>query len=347
MLKKTGFGLLLFGCLLVAIFFAYRFVTKSDGLGKWQVDGQDASHAVIADDELSKVGFSQSEAPPSLPKVDAVNLRFRQLAGELRKTYRSGGLPARIRIQGELAKLWRSEPPSVESLLNEVREADAPKDHRVYFAKVLRNQIKRRAYDENEFAVAIAGLQMIIESESEEALFRSEVAMILTTVDQSDETIQTVLPLMDHSDDETATRAVSALCNTTSPVAIESLYDFVQDYENLQQAKPLALATALAPLSTVKDYDVVPVIQGVVSSTDDFDLIRTTLQCLMRVPSSQAVIEAIITAYDSSERIPEQTAYIQHLCRVALEQHGKFIQENELMLNQSTTKQLQKIRRDQ
>jgi hypothetical protein len=342
--KKGIAGLLFLGGLLVATFLAYRFVTKSDDVKNERIETQETSQALPAITQSPELPPSQPEKRivPRLPDGAPVNPRFKQLVDELSKTYRPGGLPARIRIQGELAELWRSEPPSVESLLNEVQKADAPDDHRVYFAKVLRNQIKRRAYDDAEHSVAIAGMQEIVDSESEDALFRSELSMLLTTVDQSDKIIETVLPLMNNPSDETATRAVTALCNTTSPLAIESLYGFVQDYENLEQVKPMALAAALAPLSTVKDYDVVPVIQGVVSSTYNFDLIRTSLQCLMRVPSSQAALEAIAIAYDSSGRIPEQSAYIQHLCRAALEQHSTFLQKNESQFDSSTNRAVSK-----
>lgn len=265
----------------------------------------------------------------------------------LRATYRPGGLPARIRLQDQINKSFSANPPSAEQMLGLIKDVDAPDESRIYFAKVLRNQIKRRAYDEAELADAVSGLQEVVNSTAQSELFRSELAMLLTTVDQSDQTIQAVLPLMDSSDDETATRAVAALCNTTSPLAIESLYDFVQDYANLEQSKPKALATALAPLSTVNEYDIVPVIQEVVSLTDDFDLMCTSLQCLMRVSPSQAALKAIVTTYDSANKIPEQTAYIQYLCRTALEQRSEFIQINETTLDQSLIEAIHDIRRKQ
>jgi hypothetical protein len=347
--NKKGIIGLFVGCLLVVAFFAYRFVTKSDAAKNERIETQETSQALPAITKSPELPPPPPEERivPRLPDGAPVNPRFKQLVDELSKTYRLGGLPARIRIQAELAELWKSEPPSVENLLDEIQKTEAPQDHRVYFAKVLRNQIKRRAYDTNELAVAVDGLQTIIKSEPEDALFRSEVAMILTTVDQSDKTIESVLPLINNPSDETATRAVAALCNTTSPLAIKSLYTFVQDYENLEQVKPMALAAALAPLSTVDSYDIVPVIQGVVSSTEDFNLMRTSLQCLMRVPSSQATITAILIAYDSASKIPEQTAYIQYLSKAALEKHASFLRDNKSKLDQATMEKLQRIRGNQ
>lgn len=275
---------------------------------------------------------------------ESLSPRFRQLADELSKAYRPGRISARIRIQNELAELWRSEPPSVKDLLAEIGNADAPEVYRVYFAKVLRNQIKRRAYDDAERSAAISELQGVISSQSEPEQFRSELSMLLTTVDQSDATISTVLPLMNSSDDETAARAVAALCNTTSPMAIEGLYDFVQGHEKFQKTKPNALATALAPLSAVPEYDVVPIIQGIVSTTDDINLLRTSIQCLGRVPPSKAVLEVIVTAHDSASKISGQAPYLEYLSRAALGAHADYIKENQQTIETSLLDKIQKIR---
>lgn len=287
---------------------------------------------------------NQKTNAPIVVKKEWSSETIKQLES-LKQSYRPGGLPSRIRIHDQLSKLFAAQLPSVEQMFSLISDADAPEEYRIYFAKVLRNQIKRRAYNDNELSVAIERMQNIVRLESDAALFRSKLAMILTTVDQSDKTIQTVLPLLKNVNDETAARAVAALCNTTSPLAVESLYNFVQNYADLQQTKPNALASALAPLSTVKNYDIVPIVQDVLSSTDNFDLMRTSLQCLIRVPSSQSVVEAVVTAYDSSNKMPPQKrSYLHFLCRTTLKKHSKFIQKNKSVLNQVLIEKIQQIK---
>lgn len=261
----------------------------------------------------------RSNSPADIAKI---------IAG-LKDTYRPGGLPARIRIQAELDAVWATNPPTALLLTELIKDESAPTEFRLYFAKVAKNYIKSRAFDETALTAALSDVRAVLLGENNQpGIFRAELAVVLTAVDQSDKTINAVAPLLNTTNDDQALRAVSALASTTSTLAQDSLLQFVQQADAPLEQRPKALMAALAPLTSTHPNQIVPILAQVAQKTEDFKTYSAALFCLGRAPSSQAVLEAIASSFDSASRFTTNRARAQQLCRSAAQHHTRFAAEN-------------------
>ena len=282
-----------------------------------------------------------SEEPPSPTLQAGQTAREKALLQALSASFDSGSLASRIRLQSELNQYWQEHPPSADQLCMLIANNSAPPALRIYIAKVFRNQVKRRSFDEAATSNAYRHIRGVIADDAGNPEFRADLANVLTTVDQSDETIQAVTPLLSSSD-VVAAKAVSALCHSTNPLAIDAVYAFATDNPDLAKTKPSALAAALAPLSTT-DRDIVPTISHVVTSTDDFDLYRAAVQSLIRLPPSSAALAAISHAHAAAPSFGDQQPVAEHLCRVAAEQFLERLRRQTGEIEQDKIKQLEEL----
>jgi hypothetical protein len=252
----------------------------------------------------------------------------------LHASYESGGVVSRIRLQEDLKQLWQQNPPSAQDLTELIGDEDAPAEFRVYIAKVFRNEVKRRKFDADATNEAFASLRRLVADDNWSADFRADLANILTTVDQSDETIRAVSPLLEQND-AVAVKAVSALCNTANPLAIDTLHAFVTENPEIIETNPRALAAALPPLATT-EKDVLPVIERAVNETDDFDLYRAAVQALMHTESSPAVLDAVAQAYAAAPRFGARQKHAEHLCQAAARKHSRYFESNKDRIDRGT-----------
>lgn len=256
------------------------------------------------------------------------------LLDDLRAAYAANNLPVRIRIQDQLSKAWEANPPTTTALLNQIRDNQSPSEYRIYFAKALANRIKMQMYGESEIATAVAELRSIIGSASDPPAFRVDLANILTSVDQSGRAVQAIAPLLSESDDETAVKAVAALCRSTNELAVECVLAFAKT-DDLLKTKPLALLSALGPLSTTTN-DVSPLLTQIVGTTDDFRIYAGAVQCLISARSSSGVLDAIAESVNAASRFPNQHAQSIRLCAAAARKHERFFQEHKTGLDTGT-----------
>ena len=280
------------------------------------------------------------ETPFATPQAGSSD-REKQLLQALSASFDSGSLASCIRLQNDLSQYWQENAPTADQLTTLIADEDAPPAFRIYIAKVFRNDVKRRSFEETAISNAYQNIRGVIADDAGDPEFRADVANVLTTVDQSDETIQAVTPLLSSSD-TVATKAISALCHTTNPLAIDAVYTFATDNPDLANTKPNALAAALPALSTT-DREIVPTISHVVTSTANFDLYRAAVQSLIRLPPSSAALAAISQAHAATPRFGTRQPVAEQLCRVAAEQHLKRLRRQEGAPDLDKIKQLEEL----
>ncbi|ABW67976.1 hypothetical protein [Desulfosudis oleivorans] len=264
-----------------------------------------------------------------------------ELLENLRSSFGTGTIASQIRLQHQLSQYWESNPPSAEELTSLISDTKAPEAFRIYLAKVLRNKIKKQSFSTEATSNTYSKMRDIIANAANRPDFRAKLANVLTTVDQSDETVRAVTPLL-LLDDESAAKAVSALCNTTNPLAVDTLYDFVTSSQDLMKTKPRALMAALPPLSTT-DKDVLPVVNRVVNTTKNFDLYRSAIQALIHSKSSPAVLESIAKAFDVAPRFGKRQAQAELLSKAAARQHVQLFRGIKNELDTNTTETIEKL----
>lgn len=245
----------------------------------------------------------------------------------LAKSYQSGALPVRIRLQDQLSRHWDENPPAAAELLALVGDRSLPAEMRTYLARTFANRVRVQAYSEGEQEAALAQMRALVSSEAEDAVLRADLANVLTTIDPSDEAVKAVTPLLSQSDTQAVIKAVNALSKTTNPLAIEAAYEFAQNDEALLKSNPTALLAALAPLSTT-DKDVTPMLNRIIQQTDDFKLYAGAVQCLIHAKPTPAVLDSIATAYAATQRFPQYTEQARHLCRAAAQKHAHLFRAN-------------------
>jgi len=235
---------------------------------------------------------------------DTATKEVQQLCDDLKKTYRPGGLPARIRIQGEISDRWEKTPPSTQGVIQQIEAADAPEEYRIYFAHTLRNYIKRARYTEQAGNEAVDRMLEIVGKKGESALVRSEVAMVVAEFDPTDKAVAAIAPLLDVDDDQAASRVVTALRKTGNPKAAEALLGFARKHEQLRGKKPLALLSALTALSghPEKGKNVIPILKDEAVNAPNIQFFQGTMMILGRAQSSVETVEAIVAATESASR---------------------------------------------
>lgn len=272
-------------------------------------------------DEAPQVPAGEQEESGSSESPSRAILR------DLGRTYETGFIPVRIRLQDQLNRYWEENPPTAEELVRLVGESSLPRDLRTYLARTFANRVKMRAYSDEEKETAFAELRGMVAAEGEDSLLRADLANVLTTIDNGDGAVNAVAGLLGDSNPQAVQRAVAALTHTTNPLAIEAAYEFVQDDERLLNENPTALLAALAPLSTT-DKDVTPMLNRILRQTDDFKLYAGAVQCLIYAKPTVAVLESIAQAYTESKRFPQHAAQAEQMCRAAARRHTKYFHEN-------------------
>lgn len=278
---------------------------------------------------------------PVRPDVSMSPDHGAELLDALQSSFDSRSLTSQIRLQQQLKKYWESNPPSAEELVGLISDTSAPSAFRIYMAKVFRNRVKMQSYDAGAVSVSTAAMRSVIADSENDSVFRAELATILTTVDHNDATIRAVAPLL-MENDESAAMAVSALCNTTNQLAIEVLYDFLTNDENLLESKPQALMEALRPLSTT-DKDLLPIVNYIFSNTLEFAYYQNAIEVLIHTPSSAAVLKSIAMASSAAQRFKNQQMQAEYLCRVAAQQHIQLFRLNHNKLDAATVKAIEKL----
>ena len=267
------------------------------------------------------------------------------LLDDLKGAYVASNLVVRIRIEDQLSRVWETNPPTVETLLHEIRDNQAPAEYRIYFAKVLANRVKMQAYAEAEVIRAFAEIRSIIGGGLDALAFKADLANILTSVDHSGDAVKAIAPLLQTPEDETAVKTVAALCRSTNSMAVQTVYEFVQT-DDLFKTKPLALLAALGPLSTTTN-DVAPIINRIIQQTADFRVFAGSVQCLMSAPSSNEILESIADAACASSRFPQNAHAISTLCRNAVRRHIKYFEEHKEQLDSQIVIAIEKLLRSE
>lgn len=281
--------------------------------------------------EAAKEGKG-SEAP------DSVKAYLRDLA----RTYDTRALPVRIRLQDQLNRYWDANPPAISELIGLAGDRTLPPDLRIYLVHTLANRVKLRAYSEEEFDTALAGLRNMVTSDEEDSGFRSDLANVLTTIDDSEAAVEAVASLLSSTNSQTVAKSVVALTHTTNPLAIETVYTFAQDAERLLAENPNALFAALGPLATT-DKDMTPALNHILQNAEDFKLYAGAVQCLIQARPTVAVLESIGNAYAAKQRFTQHAEQIQYLCRAALLKHSKFYEANKDTLSDRTKNALDSL----
>jgi len=257
----------------------------------------------LAHRSAAQVDSKLRHPTPSSGETNAL-VNLQQLLGDLKHTYRPGGLPARIRIQGEISDYWEKNQPKPEEVLAQIEATDAPEDYRIYFAHTLRNYIKRTRYTEQEANEAVDQMLAVVGKTDDSAFVRSEVAMVVADFDPTDKAVAAIAPLLEVEDDQVASRAVTALRKTGNLKAADALVDFVQKHEQLRTKKPMALLSALTVLSGHPDKGkaVIPIVKDEAVNAPNIQFFQGTMMILSRAPSSVETVEAIVAATESATR---------------------------------------------
>lgn len=279
-----------------------------------------------------KSAIIDSETPKDMDRADDQTDPIKPILRDLARTYETGVVPVRIRLQDQLSRYWEENPPSAEELIGLVGDQTLPPELRTYLARTFANRVKMRAYSDEEKVAAFAELRELVTSADEDSLLRADLANVLTTIDDSDEAVEAAAGLLDDGNPKAVQKAVAALTHTTNPLAIEVAFEFVQDDEQLLNENPTALLAALAPLSTT-DKDITPMLNHIIRQTDDFKLYASAVQCLIHARPTVAVLESIAQAYTESKRFPQHAAQAEQMCRAAARRHMRFFNENRASFN--------------
>jgi xanthine/CO dehydrogenase XdhC/CoxF family maturation factor len=331
MKRRSTLGL--FAILVLAGLGAWMFLSKGDARVGTLSEPQPQATAISEAQPATRNEPTVRPAKTGEPTTSAVQTsHVDALIQTLARSYQSGTLPVRIRLQDQLSRHWDDNPPSAAELLALVGNRSFPPEMRTYLARSFANRVKMRAYSDDENAAAFTELRSMVTSEDEDSLLRADLANVLTTIDDSDEAVEVVAGLLDDENPQAVRKAVSALTHTMNPLAIEAAYEFVQDDERLLKENPTALLAALAPLSTT-DKDLTPMLNRIVRQTDDFKLYAGAVQCLIHAKPTVAVLESIAQAFNESKRFPQHAAQAEQMCRAAAGKHARFFNENRVSVD--------------
>ena len=275
-----------------------------------RVAGLETDDALVVADPIEK----------SLPRTGAIIL------SELRSTYRPGGLPARIRLQGELSDLWDQQPPTSAEVITQIGDKSAPDEHRVYIAQSFRNLAKMNRLEQNEAADVVDSMLGIVGNENDDPLVRGQLAVVVAGFDKSPEAVRVIAPLLNNANDDAGALAVTALRHMATDEAATALYNYLQRNVSEPDAKTKTISSALMALTGYEKIDVAPIAKRVVMQTQSVELFHGALLSLYNAESSEAVVAAIIAAYDNAERVQGiDPLRLKNACVSALKKHSVFI----------------------
>ncbi len=266
---------------------------------------------------------STSGAPMQPEVVRPVAMILR----ELRDSYDAvNSVAARVRLQGELTPRWESAPPSASEVLAEIGRRDAPPDYRVYLAQTFRNLAKLRRVDAGRIAEVAAGLVRILSDDSEPAVLRGRLAVVLAAIDQGSPAVQSMGRLLTQPADDAAMLAVTALRHAATDEAAELLHGYLRANPRERQTKPRTTGAALVALTGYGKLEVTPIAVALLMETQSPELIQATLASAGKLPTSLVLIQALVELHAQPERVP---AIPPELLRAgverALKPHATFV----------------------
>lgn len=245
---------------------------------------------------------------------------------ELRATYRPGGLPARIRLQGELSERWEKQVPTAAEVIGQIADTSAPDEHRVFIAQSFRNLAKMNRVMASEAADVVDRLLAIVGDAKDSPLVRGQLAVVLVGFDKSPEAVRTIAPLLNDTNDDAGALAVTALRHAATDQAATALYDYLQRDTASRYAKSKTTGSALLALTGYGNLDVVPIAKEIIGQPQSLELLQAALVSLSKAKSTTSVVEAILVAYDNSERPTGiDPARIRNASLAALRSHSEYI----------------------
>lgn len=265
------------------------------------------------------------------------------LVSQLRSAYSTGTLVSRLRVQAKLEEFWTSSPPRLEMLVQQVEEGSLPEGYRVSFARKIRNLAKQNTYPPMEVASAIAGLQRVLADGNESEVLRSQVALVVAELDQEERTIRKIAELLGSSNEPVVESALASLESSTNPDALRHIYEFARENADEPRRNSFAMTAALSILAADESYEIAPLIRDVIRTTRSPAASIQAISLLAHVDPSTETLEALLEAFESRDRFPDQVTLVEGAAFTALERHGPFIEHERRSLDPELLSELDEI----
>ena len=99
---------------------------------------------------------------------------------------------------------------------------------------------------------------------------------------------------------------------------------------------------ALPALATTAK-DILPILNLVVTESENLSLYKATIQALIQSPSSADVLDTISKAFAVASRFGDRQVQAEYLCRVAAQKHLRFFQQAKDRINPETVNVIEEI----